>query len=54
MALASEGEAFPPQNQEKQPGKEHVMEPTPQTIHPDYKPAGKLEVAPMTSHLFHS
>ncbi|XP_057960462.1 glucose and ribitol dehydrogenase-like [Malania oleifera] len=35
--------AFPPQKQEKQPGKEHVMEPTPEYASPDYKPANKLQ-----------
>ncbi|XP_071742014.1 NADPH-dependent aldehyde reductase 1, chloroplastic-like [Rutidosis leptorrhynchoides] len=33
---------FPPQRQERQPGKEHVMDPTPQFINPNYKPADKL------------
>ncbi|XP_030545550.1 NADPH-dependent aldehyde reductase 1, chloroplastic-like [Rhodamnia argentea] len=37
------GEQFPPQRQERQPGKEHVMEPPPQFASPDYKPAGKLK-----------
>jgi hypothetical protein len=43
--MASREETFPPQKQEKQPGEEHVMQPSPKTIHPDYKPAGKLKVA---------
>ncbi|ESW26105.1 hypothetical protein PHAVU_003G091300 [Phaseolus vulgaris] len=34
---------FPPQSQKTQPGKEHVMDPLPQTIHKDYKPANKLQ-----------
>ncbi|KAG2407112.1 Glucose and ribitol dehydrogenase [Vigna angularis] len=34
---------FPPQSQKTQPGKEHVMDPLPQTIHADYKPANKLK-----------
>ncbi|PWA35536.1 glucose/ribitol dehydrogenase [Artemisia annua] len=33
---------FPPQKQERQPGKEHVMDPIPQFINPNYKPADKL------------
>ncbi|KAB1202217.1 hypothetical protein CJ030_MR8G001769 [Morella rubra] len=40
--MASGGEQFPPQRQETQPGKEHVMEPTPQFASPDYKPSNKL------------
>ncbi|OVA05500.1 Short-chain dehydrogenase/reductase SDR [Macleaya cordata] len=40
--MASGGEQFPPQSQERQPGKEHVMDPTPQATHHDYKPANKL------------
>ncbi|KAG9457955.1 hypothetical protein H6P81_002463 [Aristolochia fimbriata] len=34
---------FPSQKQETQPGKEHVMDPTPQSTTPDYKPSGKLQ-----------
>ncbi|KAK3441663.1 hypothetical protein EUGRSUZ_B01992 [Eucalyptus grandis] len=37
------GEQFPPQRQERQPGKEHEMEPTPQFTSHDYKPSGKLQ-----------
>ncbi|XP_021898969.1 NADPH-dependent aldehyde reductase 1, chloroplastic-like [Carica papaya] len=33
---------FPPQKQESQPGKEHVMHPQPQYTNPDYKPSDKL------------
>ncbi|KAM7478020.1 hypothetical protein LguiA_026233 [Lonicera macranthoides] len=40
--MASGGQ-FPPQKQEGQPGKEHVMDPNPQFISPDYKPANKLQ-----------
>lgn len=46
-SMASGGAAgsqkFPPQTQERQPGKEHAMEPTPQYTSPDYKPANKLQ-----------
>ncbi|KAL0413131.1 UNVERIFIED_CONTAM: Glucose and ribitol dehydrogenase [Sesamum radiatum] len=41
-SMASSGQQFPPQKQEGQPGKEHVMDPTPQATTPDYKPANKL------------
>lgn len=37
------GQQIPPQRQERQPGKEHVMSPTPQFINPDYRPAQKLQ-----------
>ncbi|XP_061345552.1 NADPH-dependent aldehyde reductase 1, chloroplastic-like [Gastrolobium bilobum] len=40
--MASKEAKFPPQSQETQPGKEHVMEPIPQAINPDYKPSNKL------------
>ncbi|KAH7845450.1 hypothetical protein Vadar_002150 [Vaccinium darrowii] len=33
---------FPPQRQESQPGREHVMDPVPQATSRDYKPANKL------------
>ncbi|KAJ9538718.1 hypothetical protein OSB04_031451 [Centaurea solstitialis] len=33
---------FPPQKQDTQPGKEHIMDPNPQFINPNYKPADKL------------
>ena len=42
--LMASGGQFPPQKQEGQPGKEHVMDPNPQFINPDYKPANKLQV----------
>lgn len=38
-------EAFPPQHQDTQPGKEHVMEPNPRAGSHDYKPANKLQVS---------
>ncbi|KAJ4722393.1 Glucose/ribitol dehydrogenase [Melia azedarach] len=38
-----DGEKFPPQRQETQPGKEYVMNPLPETINPDYKPANRLQ-----------
>lgn len=41
--MASGGQQFPPQKQETQPGKEHVMEPTPQHSSMEYKPANKLQ-----------
>ncbi|XP_022140852.1 NADPH-dependent aldehyde reductase 1, chloroplastic-like [Momordica charantia] len=41
--MASERKNFPPQKQQAQPGKEHVMDPTPQFTSPDYKPANKLQ-----------
>ncbi|KAL0455033.1 UNVERIFIED_CONTAM: Glucose and ribitol dehydrogenase [Sesamum latifolium] len=41
-SMASSGQQFPPQKQEGQPGKEHVMDPTPQATTPEYKPANKL------------
>ncbi|KDO59502.1 hypothetical protein CISIN_1g039897mg, partial [Citrus sinensis] len=40
--MASGNQQFPPQKQEAQPGKEHVMEPTPQFTSHDYKPSNKL------------
>ncbi|KAI3943837.1 hypothetical protein MKW92_004888 [Papaver armeniacum] len=40
--MASSGQQFPPQKQQQQPGKEHVMNPIPQAAHDDYKPANKL------------
>lgn len=33
---------FPPQKQDEQPGKEHMMKPTPRATRPSYKPAEKL------------
>ncbi|XP_059651046.1 glucose and ribitol dehydrogenase isoform X2 [Cornus florida] len=41
--MASDGRQFPPQRQETQPGKEHLMDPTPQAATPEYKPANKLQ-----------
>ncbi|KAJ1405607.1 Short-chain dehydrogenase/reductase SDR [Sesbania bispinosa] len=41
--MASKETKFPPQSQDSQPGKEHLMEPLPQVIHPDHKPANKLQ-----------
>ncbi|XP_004507706.1 NADPH-dependent aldehyde reductase 1, chloroplastic-like [Cicer arietinum] len=40
--MTSNEPKFPPQSQDTQPGKEHLMEPLPQAIHPDHKPANKL------------
>ncbi|XP_043724326.1 NADPH-dependent aldehyde reductase 1, chloroplastic-like [Telopea speciosissima] len=40
--MASGGQKFPPQKQERQPGKEHVMDPNPQATSHEYKPANKL------------
>ncbi|PIN01478.1 Reductase [Handroanthus impetiginosus] len=41
-SMASSGQEFPPQKQETQPGKEHVMDPTPQATTHEYKPSNKL------------
>ncbi|CAJ1976156.1 unnamed protein product [Sphenostylis stenocarpa] len=41
--MASGDQKFPPQKQQTQPGKEHVMNPTPQFTSPDYKPSNKLQ-----------
>ncbi|KAL8235220.1 hypothetical protein R6Q59_021320 [Mikania micrantha] len=41
--MATKNGQFPPQKQETQPGKEHVMDPTPQFMSPNYKPADKLK-----------
>ncbi|KAK7258845.1 hypothetical protein RIF29_24433 [Crotalaria pallida] len=41
--MASSEQKFPPQKQDTQPGKEHVMDPTPQFTCPDYKPSDKLQ-----------
>ncbi|XWS58214.1 hypothetical protein CRYUN_Cryun08bG0015400 [Craigia yunnanensis] len=42
--MASDGQQqFPPQKQDTQPGKEHVMNPIPQFTNPDYKPSNKLQ-----------
>ncbi|WCJ23696.1 NAD(P)-binding Rossmann-fold superfamily protein [Euphorbia peplus] len=40
--MASSEEQLPPQSQEQQPGKEHVMHPLPQATNPDYNPSHKL------------
>ncbi|PON76381.1 Short-chain dehydrogenase/reductase [Parasponia andersonii] len=40
--MASQGQQFPPQRQETQPGKEHAMDPNPQFTSPEYKPFNKL------------
>lgn len=44
VGMASGGQKFPPQKQNSQPGKEHVMDPTPQYTNPEYKPSNKLQV----------
>ncbi|KAF8401657.1 hypothetical protein HHK36_012603 [Tetracentron sinense] len=41
--MASGGKQFPPQKQERQPGKEHLMDPTPQATNPEYRPSNKLQ-----------
>ncbi|XP_052191921.1 glucose and ribitol dehydrogenase-like [Diospyros lotus] len=44
VTMTSSGQQqFPPQKQESQPGKEHIMDPTPQVTHPHYKPSNKLQ-----------
>ncbi|GAV63175.1 adh_short domain-containing protein, partial [Cephalotus follicularis] len=40
--MASGDHKLPPQKQDTQPGKEHVMDPTPQFTASEYKPANKL------------
>ncbi|KAJ0724611.1 putative short-chain dehydrogenase/reductase SDR, NAD(P)-binding domain superfamily [Helianthus annuus] len=40
--MSSGDQQFPPQKQDRQPGKEHVMDPIPQYMNPNYKPADKL------------
>ncbi|KAF9605481.1 hypothetical protein IFM89_017500, partial [Coptis chinensis] len=40
--MASGGEQFPPQKQEKQPGKEYVMNPISQATNPNYRPSNKF------------
>ncbi|KAJ8622670.1 hypothetical protein MRB53_031199 [Persea americana] len=42
--MASAGKQFPPQKQEKQPGLEHVKDPTPQAINHEYEPSNQLQV----------
>lgn len=49
--MASNGQQFPPQTQERQPGKEYIMDPTPQFANPEYKPANKLQVLRLCSNL---
>lgn len=44
VRMASGEQKFPPQKQDAQPGKEHVMDPVPQFTNPDYKPSNKLQV----------
>ncbi|KAL2458630.1 NAD(P)-binding Rossmann-fold superfamily protein [Forsythia ovata] len=39
---AEEEQKFPPQRQEQQPGKQHIMDPIPQALNPDYRQANKL------------
>ncbi|PWA73329.1 glucose/ribitol dehydrogenase [Artemisia annua] len=41
--MAYNGTKFPPQKQDSQPGKEHLMDPAPQFMNPNYKPSGKLQ-----------
>ncbi|CAH1418736.1 unnamed protein product [Lactuca virosa] len=41
--MATDGKNFPRQKQDTQPGKEHVMDPIPQFINPNYRPADKLK-----------
>jgi NAD(P)-dependent dehydrogenase (short-subunit alcohol dehydrogenase family) len=41
--MASKQEMFPSQRQDTQPGKQHVMDPTPEAGSHDYKPANKLQ-----------
>ncbi|KAK8712540.1 hypothetical protein V6N13_147777 [Hibiscus sabdariffa] len=41
--MAFNGQQQPPQKQDSQPGKEHVMNPVPQFSSPDYKPSNKLQ-----------
>ncbi|GAB2287340.1 Glucose and ribitol dehydrogenase [Dionaea muscipula] len=43
MASGGSEEQFPPQSQESQPGKEHLMDPKPNATSPVYKPAKKLQ-----------
>ncbi|KAL5701770.1 Glucose and ribitol dehydrogenase [Ranunculus cassubicifolius] len=41
--MASSDVKFPPQQQQTQPGKEHIMDPNPQAVNPNYKPSNKLQ-----------
>ncbi|KAH7543084.1 hypothetical protein FEM48_Zijuj02G0145700 [Ziziphus jujuba var. spinosa] len=43
VRMASDGQQFPRQKQETQPGKEHIMDPNPQYTSKDYKPSNKLQ-----------
>ena len=52
VRMASGERKFPPQKQDTQPGKEHVMDPTPQFTSPDYKPSNKLQVYTFTGFFF--
>jgi len=40
--MATEEQKVPAQRQEEQPGKQHLMDPIPQALNPDYKQANKL------------
>lgn len=44
MAAKEEEQKFPLQKQEEQPGKQHIMDPIPKALYPDYRPANKLHV----------
>ena len=44
VRMASDGDKFPAQRQQTQPGKEHAMDPIPEALRQDYKPANKLLV----------
>ena len=50
--MASQGQQFPPQRQERQPGKEHVMDPNPQFTASEYKPSNKLQVYNLIANSF--
>ncbi|VFQ98753.1 unnamed protein product [Cuscuta campestris] len=41
--MASDGNQFPPQKQNSQPGKEHIMDPTPSFSSHHYKPSNRLQ-----------
>ncbi|CAL9088863.1 unnamed protein product [Musa textilis] len=51
--MASGCQQFPPQTQERQPGKEHAMEPVPQATSEEYKPANKAS-NPLSLSLSHT
>ncbi|XP_074297809.1 glucose and ribitol dehydrogenase-like [Silene latifolia] len=42
-SMASEGDTFPPQQQDTQPGKQYLMTPLPISVDPNYKPSNKLQ-----------